>query len=177
MMNNNFEFKDFFHLALKRKFPDIIRPVGNNILNFGCGNSPIKDAINYDIDDHGGKAFVLDMNRYPYAIGSDSADCIHCYHALEHVDYPLKTLQEFGRIIKPNAPINIVVPYWKSQMAYSSLDHRSFWSEETIRKHFCNDYYNSVINSYGIKENFSLICGFEERAIVVFIQLYKKGSK
>lgn len=173
MDSSNFEFRDFFYLAFKRDFPNIIKPIGTNIINFGCGNSPIEGAINYDIDSCGGKAILLDMNEYPYDIESDSADCIHCYHALEHVDFPLKTLQEFGRIIKPQAPINIVVPYWKSQMAYSSLDHKSFWSEETIKKHYYNNYYNSIINNYGIKENFSLICGLEERATVVFIQLYK----
>ncbi len=170
---DKFDFSKFFELVFKMDMPEIICPTGHNVLNFGCGNSLIPNATNYDTYKTLPQIEFLDMNVIPYTIPSDSADAIHCFHALEHTEKPLEVIQEFARIIKKGAPINIAVPYWKSQMAYSSLDHKSFWSEETMKMHLRNDYYFAFDNKYNLKENFSIICGQEERAMVVFIQLYK----
>ena len=51
-----------------------------------------------------------DLNKFPYPFKDNSVDEIIMSHVLEHLDRPLRVMEEIWRICKPGAIVNISVP-------------------------------------------------------------------
>jgi SAM-dependent methyltransferase len=101
-------------------------------LNMGCGNSIKKGAdwINADIRQFEGVNIVCDIHNTPFK--DNEFDYIFSSHCLEHIDKPIEALKELHRITKNNGIIEIVVPYWYSETAFDSLDHKHFFSVKSL---------------------------------------------
>lgn len=106
----------------------------------------------------------------PY--GAEWFDVIHAYHFLEHLDHPEHVLAECQRVLAPGGHMNIVVPYYNSQLQSSCFEHKSFFSEE-VWEHL----FEKNCNRYGYKWEFqvgtNIIIGVVERNLCLMTQLIK----
>lgn len=136
------------------------------LLNVGAGNKVIPNLISIDYPE-----WDADTDSIPYP--ADYFAGIHCYHFLEHVRHPIKVLQEFQRVLIPGGIVNILVPYYTSQMQHHDLDHKNFFCEETWRVLFGNPYYDKNKIVWELKVHFNLIVGIVERNLSLFTQLIK----
>lgn len=90
-----------------------------NRLNVGCGGRPNDRAcwfgdIRIDIERF--PPVMILMDAHALGFPSDTFDEIVCFEVLEHMNFPLRALQEFHRILKVNGRIIITIPnvwYWR----------------------------------------------------------------
>lgn len=94
------------------------------IINLGCGKTKIPDVIGVDrVKIKGYVDIVHDLNILPYPFASHSVDEIHMYHVLEHLQEPVKKVEELYRILKPGGILHIRVPHFSSMGAFSDITH------------------------------------------------------
>lgn len=108
-------------------------------LNFGCGKiiKPKKEGwINADIQKGKGIDKSFNFEKFPYPFEDNYFDYIFCDNVLEHLNSPIKVINQLWRISKKNALIEIKVPYYKSKWAWGDLTHVNFFSEESIKQLF-----------------------------------------
>lgn len=101
-------------------------------LVLGCGYKKRESTkeikwINCDISAEVKPDVVCDITKkLPFK--DNSVDEIFISHVLEHTREPVKVLKEFYRVCKNNALIEIRVPYFSSESAFSNLTHKSFFT-------------------------------------------------
>lgn len=94
------------------------------ILNLGCGKVRIPGTIGVDrVAIEGYVDIVHDLDLTPYPFESESIDEIHLYHVLEHLQSPLKKLEELHRILKVGGRIYLRVPHFSSMGAFTDVTH------------------------------------------------------
>lgn len=98
-------------------------------LNLGCGRDIKKNYINLDKVKLDGIDIVHDLNKFPYPFKDNEFDEVLCQNILEHINDPIKVMEEIWRISKPNAIIKVQVPYWASKGAVSHLEHKHYFDE------------------------------------------------
>ena len=104
-------------------------------LNLGCGADIRKEYLNVDYFDSKGVDKVLDLEKFPYPFEENSFKEIVMQDILEHLNDPIKTLEEIFRISKHNAKIKIRVPHFSSGNVWGDLTHKRGFSS-TIFNHF-----------------------------------------
>lgn len=97
-------------------------------LNLGCGTDYKEGWTNTDKNRNVKADKYFDLNRFLYPFKDDSFDFVLLSMVLEHVDSPLKVLEELWRICKDRALIHISVPHWSSYIAYTDMTHKNFFS-------------------------------------------------
>lgn len=102
-------------------------------LNLGCGKDARKNYTNVDITNVTGVDVVHDLNKYPYPFKANTVDEILCLHILEHLDSPIRFLEELHRICKNNAIIKIETPHHASGNAYADLTHKNFFNLQAFK--------------------------------------------
>lgn len=160
--------KEFFEIGLDREI-GVFKTVTchNQInLNLGAGNKEIPNTVPLDLP-----VWNADTDIIPYE--SESISIIYAYHFLEHVIDPIALLKECQRVLKPGGLINIVVPYYSSQLQAMDLDHKHSFSEKTWCTLFDNKYYSKYDYDWKFQINFNVIFGIVERNICLFTQLEK----
>ncbi len=91
-------------------------------INFGCGKFTKPDWVNVDITPLSQVDVVADLNS-PLPFGYGTIDEMLLSHIIEHLSYPLKTMQELYRIANPNAKLQIRVPYGSSDDSWEDPTH------------------------------------------------------
>jgi len=81
-------------------------------LNLGCGNQRMKGFVNVDNNPNCNPDVFHDLNIFPYPFKKDTFDEIYLDHVLEHLDDPIKVLEEIFRIAKNKAKITIRSPHF-----------------------------------------------------------------
>ena len=162
--------ESFFKLGMKRNIIspiDDYDPTKHLVLNLGPGNSPIQGAVNLDLPE-------WDADKDGISFADNTVDQIHAYHFFEHVKDPSKLLLECRRVLKYGGHINIIVPYYNSQMSAQDLDHKHVFCEETWRVLFSTEYYNKnkIEGKFIIGTN--IIIGIVERNLTLMTQLIKR---
>lgn len=114
---------------------DVVRKDRDKIrmkkLNIGCGKDIRKGFVNLDFIKLDGIDVVWDLNKYPYPFENNTFDYVSAEHVMEHLDEPLKPLEELWRICKNKAIIHIIVPNYNSYLATIDLTHKHFYNYET----------------------------------------------
>ncbi|MBU1197732.1 class I SAM-dependent methyltransferase [Candidatus Micrarchaeota archaeon] len=113
-------------------------------LNLGCGNVHKEGFINIDSEKTSAADQIVDLNRYPWPFPSNSIDVVYCSHFLEHVDEPVKAIEEIYRILKKNGGLEVIAPYYASPGAFYDLTHRSFFGYKTFDPFSDNREYNYI---------------------------------
>jgi len=112
--------------------------VPEKVLDIGCGNNKIKGAIGLDISKDTQADIIWDLNSYPYPIEKDEVDKIYAKHVIEHVDDPIRFLNEVYRITKPGGSCFIETPHFSCYVAYSEPQHKRYFSyfmtDEILKK-------------------------------------------
>ncbi len=98
------------------------------VLNLGCGDNPILNAVNTDIHPLSDSVEKLDMSKIPYPYASNSFDEIHAVQII-NVLCPLmfvKVIEEWYRILKPNGTLFIEHRYREDPFTRLHLSKNSF---------------------------------------------------
>lgn len=160
------DIQELFKLGMKRDIPNLLPDCDSLVLNLGCGNNPIAGAFNLDYpewDAHDGRLHWVD----------NIVDQIHAYHFFDQIRNPIEILRECERVLKPGGYVNIVVPYYNSQLAFKGLNHQNAFCEETWRILFTNQYYNKNKTEWKFKICLNIIIGLVERDLCLMTQLQK----
>ena len=136
------------------------------VLNLGAGEKHISGSIPLDYPE-------WDADKDPILYNDSTVDGIYAFHFLEHVKEPVRVLQEMQRVLRVGGLVNIVVPYYTSQMYAHDLDHKHPFCEDTWKILFRNPYYDKNKIEWKFKENFNMIAGIVERNLALFTQLEK----
>tara|TARA_Y100000294_G_C8359114_1_gene257985 strand:- start:18 stop:512 length:495 start_codon:yes stop_codon:yes gene_type:complete len=104
-------------------------------LNLGCGKDYKKGYINVDNTPYVKKDVDADLEKYPLPFKNNYADEIKCMAVLEHLESPLRFLEEVHRILKPGGKFKFRVPMAFSYVDSCSLTHKSHFIPETFN-HF-----------------------------------------
>ena len=138
-------------------------------LELGPGNNPM-----------GGMDFTLDLpewnGEHDHMPFEDSAITnIYAWHFFEHLtsDGVIHTLRECQRVLRRGGTINIMVPWYRSQMAAQDLDHKSVYTERTWEMLFQNSYYDVNKKGWRLEEVETFIMGQHERNLAIFTQLVR----
>lgn len=97
-------------------------------LNLGCGLDIKSGYINLDIKKLLGVDVTHDLTSFPYPFGDNTFEVVEMHHVLEHLENPLKIIEELWRISKPGGKIIISVPHWSHFTAYGDFTHRNYFS-------------------------------------------------
>ena len=101
-------------------------------LNLGCGTD-IKEAfVNLDVFKFKGVDVVHDLNKFPFPFQDDSFSEVLISHVLEHVEDPVKVMEEVWRISENGAIIEIGVPYFSGLNAVGDPTHKHFFAAKTF---------------------------------------------
>ena len=120
--------------------------------NFGCGRQKLAGYVGVDIVEMPTVEIVCDFNIFPYPMADSSAEEILMDNVLEHLNEPMKVLEEVFRILKPGAIVKIFVPNCKSNSAFTDPTHKHFFTENSF-KYFEK---NNPLNFY-TKAKFELV--------------------
>ena len=101
-----------------------------DVLNLGCGNKPIEDAVNHDRRKHRPYVDVVhDLNELPWPWEDESFDLIVAHAVFEHLSHDLVTiLDECWRILRPGGKLRMKLPHWNSDIAHRDPTHRWFYA-------------------------------------------------
>ncbi len=94
------------------------------VVNLGCGKVRIPNSIGVDrvkIENY--VDIVHDLDTIPYPFKNDSIDEIHMYHVLEHLNEPIKKIEEIHRILKKGGKLYLRVPHFSSMGAFTDITH------------------------------------------------------
>ena len=162
------DFQLLFKYAMDRSIPELIENFWHGtVLNLGAGNKFLPGTIPLDLP-----GWDADCDDIPYA--DNSVLQIHAYHFLEHCKHPVRVLQECQRVLIPGGIMNICVPYYSSAIASQDLDHKHFFTEETWKTLFKNQYYDKNKIEWKFRIGFNMICGIVERNLCLLTQLIKE---
>lgn len=121
--------------------------MGKVILNLGCGQTYIKDAINVDFFETGTGYCdkIVDLNKLPWPWEDNSVDEIYMLHIIEHFDSDMmiKILKEAHRILKVNGLLHIQCPHFSSMLSLTCIDHKKAFSITTFDFLEVNNYVTS----------------------------------
>lgn len=107
-------------------------------LDIGCGPTTKAGHIGLDIVAAPNVAHVLDFCVDPLPFEDNSVDAIFSSHCWEHIEHPKLLLGEILRVCKPEAKVELWMPYGHSDDAFI-LGHRIFYTE-LHWQHFVVDY-------------------------------------
>ena len=100
-------------------------------LHLGCGRNYKEGYINCDISNELKIDRIVDLEK-PLPFEDDSISEIIIEHCIEHINNLYQLLEEFQRICKDDAIINIKVPYFSSESAFSTMTHVRFITYTTF---------------------------------------------
>lgn len=97
-------------------------------IDLGCGNSKRPGFIGVDLLPLQTVDICHDLTKFPYPFNDNEIDIIWMDQVLEHLPNPIKVLEEIYRICKPNAEVNIGVPYFRSFYSVIDPTHVNYFS-------------------------------------------------
>jgi predicted SAM-dependent methyltransferase len=92
------------------------------ILDLGSGPWKYSGSISVDWNKEVNPDIVWDLNVSPYPFNDDEFDLVYASHCLEHLDNPVKIIEEIWRILRPNGMLILKVPHFSCRTAYGILN-------------------------------------------------------
>lgn len=119
-------------------------------IDIGCGSTKKKGFIGVDILQLSGVDIIHDLNIFPYPFEDNEVEEIWIDQVLEHLNEPVKVIEELHRICKNGASITIGVPYFRSFYATIDPTHKNFFGIYWFayfdpKKKFCQRYQYSKV--------------------------------
>jgi len=111
------------------------------ILNLGCGDLPIKDAINVDVVKGKYVEVVCCLNKTPWQWSDNSVDGIYMIHSLEHFEDIYAVLKECHRILKKGGFLYVQVPHSSGCAGIGSLGHCRTFHYHALSDVLCRSSY------------------------------------
>lgn len=102
------------------------------ILDLGCGKKKRQGSIGVDYSDRHNADVIHDLNVFPYPFEPSSVDLVYMDNVLEHLDSPMRVMEEVYRITKSGAMIKVIVPYFRSPWAFIDPTHKTFYTVDSF---------------------------------------------
>lgn len=104
------------------------------ILQLGCGLAPITGAVNHDLAKHSPHVDVShDLNSAPWPWADGSFDVIVAKDVVEHLRVDVNVwLDECHRILLVGGHLELRVPYYRHENAFTDPTHRRFFTPKTF---------------------------------------------
>ncbi len=104
----------------------------NVVVDLGCGNKKRPNTIGVDFNERTKADIIHNLNIFPYPFEGGSIDKIYIDNTLEHLDEPLKVMEELYRIVKADGIVKVIVPYFRSAAAFIDPTHKHFFTVESF---------------------------------------------
>jgi len=143
-------------------------------LNLGCDKDKRDGWINLDCYDNPNADVIHDLNQYPWPFKDNEFDYVLARWVIEHLDNPLRAMKEIWRISKPDAIIEIGVPYWTHCYSWVDITHKRPFVYDSFSSlcgfvHSNKDLQNGYIPKLFEYEERKLIWGITEKPILKYI--------
>jgi len=106
--------------------------IRDKILDLGCGKNKRPGAIGVDYSDRHAADVIHDLNLFPYPFADNEWDIIYLDNVLEHLDNPIRVLEEVHRICKVGGQVKVIVPYFRSIWAFIDPTHKHFFTVNSL---------------------------------------------
>lgn len=100
-------------------------------IDIGCGDRKTEDAVGVDVCMLPGVDVVHDLNSFPYPFKNKSFDRVVMNNIIEHLDDPIRVMQEVYRILAPGGVVHIEVVYWNHRHSASDPQHKHMFNEHS----------------------------------------------
>lgn len=130
-------------------------------IDLACGQSKQPGFIGIDIAQVEGVDRVMDLEKFPWDIESESVDEVFCSHYIEHTSDMIKFMEELYRILKPGGTAKIIAPYYTSVRAMQDPTHKQFISAERFLYFNKNWRELNRLNHYLITCDFDFTYGYD----------------
>ena len=107
-------------------------------LNFSCGNDIKKGWDNCD-SQKSNKVIYCNADKFPYPFKDNSYDYILLKQCLNLFENPRKVIEELRRISIGGGVIEIEVAYYNNKGAFTDLDTRHWFNEQSFFKYLENN--------------------------------------
>lgn len=101
-------------------------------LNLGCGTDIREGWINLDNFDSKTLDVIHNLETFPYPFEDNYFDEIIAINVLEHIENPVRVIEELYRITAKNGKVTIRVPYYNSKDMGTDPTHKNFFSEHSL---------------------------------------------
>lgn len=98
------------------------------ILDLGSGPWKYPGSISVDWNPKVNPDVLWDLNKFPYPFNDNEFDLVYCSHVLEHLNEPVKVIEEIWRILKLYGKLILIVSHFSSRGAYSNPEHKHYFS-------------------------------------------------
>lgn len=110
-------------------------------LNLGAGRKILKGYVNIDITQYEGIDQVLDLSVYPWPWSDGSISGIAASHVIEHLEDPVKFINECRRILKKGGFLRLCLPHSSSVTNIGCFGHYRTFSYNTMHGYLAMPYY------------------------------------
>lgn len=103
-------------------------------LQLGCGDYPLDGAVNHDLTKHADHVDVThDLNVLPWPWENNEFTRIVAIDVFEHLRIDIQEwLDECWRILTPGGKLELRVPYYAHENAFTDPTHRRFFTAKTF---------------------------------------------
>lgn len=98
------------------------------ILDIGCGRAKAPGAIGLDVNPATDADVLADAGRDGLPFRSECFNRVRMQHIIEHVDDPLRFLEEVSRVARDGAEIEGVTPHFSNPCSFADPTHRHHFS-------------------------------------------------
>lgn len=92
-------------------------------LNIGSGYKRYEDFLNVDDDPLVSPDYVVNLEESKLPFGDSTVEEIRAHHILEHIKNFIPLMQEFYRVCKHGAIIDVVAPHHNHEVYYGDPTH------------------------------------------------------
>ncbi len=126
-------------------------------LHLGCGRLYKSGFWNVDADPDVKADSYFDFNK-PWPLPKNHFSFVEMHHVLEHLDSPVKVIEEIWKASKPNATVIISVPHWSHFMSWGDLTHKRVYSSAAFLYYEIDypRYYSKIANYKVLKKEFTI---------------------
>jgi SAM-dependent methyltransferase len=114
-------------MKISKKVRDLLRLKPHVNINLGCGENIMPGFINIDIRPYPGVDLIMDVEKYPWKLPSDSVDLVVVSQLVEHINPHkggfIKFMDEAWRVLKLKGKIMISTPYGSSEAYIQDPTH------------------------------------------------------
>lgn len=104
------------------------------VLNLGCGFAPLEGATNHDLSKHSPHVDIAhDLDSMPWPWADGVFDRIVAADVFEHLKSEVSEwLDECHRILAAGGALEIRVPHYRHENAFTDPTHRRFFTQHTF---------------------------------------------
>jgi len=125
------------------------------ILDLGCGKKKRAGAIGVDYSDRHDADVIHNLNVFPYPFMDEEFDEVYLDNVLEHLNDPMRVMEEIHRISKLGGQVKVIVPYFRSVWAFIDPTHQHFFAVDSFAyydpEHFICQKYDYVKTRFKVE--------------------------